>query len=288
MLSTCGQVLRPNCRAINTAGRHTFFAFYARHRIADVIPTKIVRRSLHGKNESSTSEALTLVRWTKLLWNKMFGKYLLATNVIGSGVLMVVGDVVAQEYEYRRGLRSEDRYDVERIYRMFVAGALQGPLHHYVYAWMDRIMPQRTFRTTIKKILIDQLFMSPACILLFFYSVCYLEHQTLEATHKEIMEKFAYIYMLDWLTWPAAQYVNFRYLDTKYRVAFVNVCTAVYNVLISYMKHDFNVHLPLEIAVHEPQNKLAPAESRSQLGSAESKNSLMEVTTKKVEDPNPR
>lgn len=201
----------------------------------------------HGKGETDSGAlGYLLVRWTKIAWNNMFGKYLLVTNVVGSGLLMVAGDVVAQEYEYRRGLRQQDRYDTGRMYRMFVAGALQGPLHHYVYNWMDRIMPARTFQNILKKILIDQLVMSPACILIFFYSICYLERQTLEETNKELISKFPYVYMLDWMTWPAAQYVNFRYLETKYRVTFVNVCTAVYNVLMSYMKHDFGVHLPLE------------------------------------------
>ncbi|XP_068142846.1 mpv17-like protein 2 [Drosophila tropicalis] len=226
------------------------FVALAKLRAADVTPGKTwsLRHHLQGKGETKAREAFTfaVVRWSKLAWNKAFGKYLLATNVLGSGSLMLVGDVVAQEYEYRRGLREQDRYDVARMYRMFVAGALQGPLHHYVYNWMDRVMPQRTFRTIMKKILFDQLFMSPACIVIFFYTVCYLEQQTLEATNNEIIGKFPYIYLLDWMTWPAAQYFNFRYLDTKYRVAFVNVCTAVYNVLISYMKHDFGVHLPLE------------------------------------------
>ncbi|SPP84919.1 mpv17-like protein 2 [Drosophila guanche] len=216
---------------------------------ADVIAGSACgRRLISGK----TGEPLTLLlhRWSKLAWSNMFGKYLLVTNVLGSGLLMVVGDVVAQEYEYRRGLRRQDRYDTDRMLRMFVAGALQGPLHHYVYNWMDRIMPARTMTNIAKKILIDQLVMSPACIFIFFYSVCYLEGQTLECTNKELIGKFPYIYLLDWMTWPAAQYINFRYLDTKYRVTFVNICTAVYNVLISYMKHDFGIHLPLE---HETQ-----------------------------------
>ncbi|KAI8039268.1 mpv17-like protein 2 [Drosophila gunungcola] len=202
-------------------------------------------RLAHGKGETE-SHGLLLLRWTKMAWSNMFGKYLLVTNVVGSGLLMVVGDVIAQEYEYRRGLRHQDRFDTDRMYRMFVAGALQGPLHHFVYNWMDRIMPARTPKNILKKILIDQLFMSPACIFIFFYSICYLERQTLEATNKELISKFPYVYLLDWMTWPAAQYLNFRYLDTKYRVTFVNVCTAVYNVLMSYMKHDFGIHLPLE------------------------------------------
>jgi len=58
------------------------------------------------------------------------------------------------------------------------------------------------------------------------------------------------------------QYLNFRYLDTKYRVTFVNVCTAVYNVLMSYMKHDFGVHLPLEEKlVESSEQNLLPQSS---------------------------
>ncbi|XP_017127901.1 mpv17-like protein 2 [Drosophila elegans] len=216
-------------------------------------------RLAHGKGETE-SHGLLLIRWTKIAWSNMFGKYLLVTNVVGSGLLMVVGDVIAQEYEYRRGLRHQDRFDTDRMYRMFVAGALQGPLHHFVYNWMDRIMPARTTKNILKKILIDQLFMSPACIFIFFYSICYLERQTLEATNKELISKFPYVYLLDWMTWPAAQYLNFRYLDTKYRVTFVNVCTAVYNVLMSYMKHDFGIHLPLEgELVESSQMSFAPS-----------------------------
>ncbi|EDV39916.1 uncharacterized protein Dana_GF10258 [Drosophila ananassae] len=228
-------------------------------------------RFAHGKGETDGHLTFLLLRWTKIAWSNMFGKYLLITNVFGSGLLMVVGDVIAQEYEYRRGLRQQDRFDTDRMYRMFVAGALQGPLHHYVYNWMDRVMPARTFKNIIKKILIDQLVMSPACILIFFYSVCYLERQTLEQTNQELIKKFPYVYLLDWMTWPAAQYLNFRYLDTKYRVTFVNVCTAVYNVLISYMKHSFGLPLDLEtdmINTSKAQLELAsdaktPAASRS-------------------------
>ncbi|KAH8317254.1 hypothetical protein KR074_007713 [Drosophila pseudoananassae] len=222
--------------------------------VASKLKPPVIRTSLssggarfaHGKGETGGHLTFLLTRWTKIAWSNMFGKYLLITNVFGSGLLMVVGDVIAQEYEYRRGLRQQDRFDTDRMYRMFVAGALQGPLHHYVYNWMDRVMPARTFKNILKKILIDQLVMSPACILIFFYTVCYLERQTLEQTHQELIEKFPYVYLLDWMTWPAAQYLNFRYLDTKYRVTFVNVCTAVYNVLISYMKHDFGLDLDLE------------------------------------------
>lgn len=44
----------------------------------------------------------------------VFGKYLLTTNTVSSGLLMVVGDVMAQEIEYRKGT-IEKRYDWSRM-----------------------------------------------------------------------------------------------------------------------------------------------------------------------------
>lgn len=42
-----------------------------------------------------------------------FGKYLLATNTISSGFLMVAGDLMVQEFEYRKGTIKK-RYDWTR------------------------------------------------------------------------------------------------------------------------------------------------------------------------------
>ncbi|XP_065359882.1 mpv17-like protein 2 [Calliphora vicina] len=199
-----------------------------------------IKHSSSNTNNSNTTTKFVAIR---RLWKNVFGKYLLITNIVGSGVLMVFGDVIAQEIEYRRGIPNSKRYDWQRMGRMFIVGALQGPLHHYVYNWMDKVMPVANFKNVMKKILIDELLMSPACIFIFFYSACFLERKTFKETNDELKEKFLFIYMIDWLLWPGAQYINFRYLETKYRVTFVNVCTALYNIFMSYVKHDHNEQL---------------------------------------------
>lgn len=45
--------------------------------------------------------------------NSLFGKYLLATNTITCGVLMVAGDCMSQEIEYRNA-KQEKRFDFTR------------------------------------------------------------------------------------------------------------------------------------------------------------------------------
>ena len=58
------------------------------------------------------------------LHGALFGKYLLTTNTVSSGVLMLLGDLMAQEVEYQRGLVKE-RYDWWRVGRMFIVGAIE-------------------------------------------------------------------------------------------------------------------------------------------------------------------
>lgn len=45
---------------------------------------------------------------------KLFGKYLLLTNTVSAGVLMIIGDLVSQEIEYRAKIL-EKRYDWQRV-----------------------------------------------------------------------------------------------------------------------------------------------------------------------------
>lgn len=51
--------------------------------------------------------------------NALFGKYLLATNTISSGFLMIAGDLIVQEFEYQKGTL-EKRYNWTRCGKILV------------------------------------------------------------------------------------------------------------------------------------------------------------------------
>lgn len=63
---------------------------------------------------TNLNEANKVLEPQTTLVGKFFGKYLLLTNTVSSGLLMIAGDVICQEIEYRRGDLKE-RYDCTRI-----------------------------------------------------------------------------------------------------------------------------------------------------------------------------
>ena len=98
-----------------------------------------------------------LFDFIKMSENRLFGKYLLITNTVSSGLLMYLGEIAAQSLDKsNRKPNGEVEFDKEKIKQLTVVGLSQGPLHHYTYLWMERVLPGTAKKTVLKKILTDQ------------------------------------------------------------------------------------------------------------------------------------
>lgn len=180
------------------------------------------------------------------IWKLLFGRYLLVTNTVSSGVLMFVGDVAAQEIESRIEYKNESSgRDLQRMCNMTLVGLSQGPLHHYLYKWMDALFPGASVRTVFKKIAIDQFAISPIFIITYLYSAGLLEGASVTDCTAELQHKYWTIYTADWLVWPPTQFINFYLLSPKYRVLYINAITMLYNVFLCYIKHNDDLVLQL-------------------------------------------
>ena len=85
----------------------------------------------------------------------LFGKYLLLTNTVSSAILMYAGEYIAQRISKSKN-SDESEYDKKKMMQMAIVGFSQGPLHHYTYLWMERLLPGNAKSTVMKKILSDQ------------------------------------------------------------------------------------------------------------------------------------
>jgi len=169
--------------------------------------------------------------------SKVFGKYLIVTNTVGSGILLAIGDAGAQKYER---LGEKKAFDYSRSGSMMVTGLVIGPVQHSFYLLLDRVLPGTNRWGILHKILADQLIMSPTYIFLVFYLSSLLEGKTIMECNAELSEKFLFTWMLDCCIWPGLQFLNFRYFKFIYRVVFINLASCMYIVLLSYIKHSYS------------------------------------------------
>ncbi|XP_013417707.1 mpv17-like protein 2 isoform X2 [Lingula anatina] len=175
------------------------------------------------------------------IYNLMFGRHLFLTNTISAGVLLGAGDSIVQTFEGRRIKKKGGEWarDWKRTGRMTVVGFFFGPMAHKYYKYLDWWLPGRDFKTIAKKIMVEQLIMSPMSLVIFFGGMGLLEGQSWDKGVQEFKSKFWTVYMADWTVWPAAQCINFYFLPPKLRVIYVNFVTLGWDVFLSYIKHEF-------------------------------------------------
>lgn len=174
----------------------------------------------------------------KKAWKKMFStKYLLVTNTISSGVLLGAGDGIQQGIEFSRGKNYTVKYDWQRTGRLFTVGLIEGPPHHIFYGIMDKVLPGKSARTVVKKILADQIIAAPFFAIVFFMGAGLLEGKSSKESWEEFIGKFPAVYAFDWCIWPPSQAINFYYVPGQYRVLYINFVTVIWDVFLSFMKH---------------------------------------------------
>lgn len=87
-----------------------------------------------------------------------------------------------------------------------------GPLHHFYYIYLDKILPNTDLKTVGKKILNDQLLASPATILCFFYGLGFLEGKKIKESTEEIRDKFGFVYL-----------VSITFCHSYFKLSFINL-----------------------------------------------------------------
>lgn len=163
-----------------------------------------------------------------------FSKYLLCTNVIVSASLSALGDVFEQKYEMLTN--ALEQWDSSRTCKMSGSGVTVGIFCHFWYQFLDRRVHGNTIRTVAKKIFIDQLVGSPLCISTFLVTVALIERNAYEEL-RNIKKKAIKLYIAEWIVWPPAQFINFYFLPTKFRVLYDNMVSLGYDIYTSYVTH---------------------------------------------------
>ncbi|KAL8607449.1 hypothetical protein ACOMHN_004423 [Nucella lapillus] len=169
---------------------------------------------------------------------KLFSpKLLLYTNAGITVCMSITGDTLQQWYQARRK-QKPTAWDRTRTTRLAGTGLLISPFVHYWYVFLDKWLPQRTFRVLCKKVILDQVICSPVYLCLFMLSLCYMENRSWPEVKANFAKKGRVLFIAEWAVWPPAQFINFFFLPTKYRVLFDNTISFAFDCFWSYVWYD--------------------------------------------------
>ncbi|KAI0286782.1 hypothetical protein BGY98DRAFT_941867 [Russula aff. rugulosa BPL654] len=184
------------------------------------------------------------------VYRRFFESYPHVTLAVAGGALTALGDVVAQLSEQIVGFHSvtseedvrsrEFRYDIPRTLRFFCFGAGISPLIGQWNKYLEFRFPLRSrknsatsFTALSKRVLVDQIFVAPIGLSIFLSSMGVMEGRDI----KHIRGRFEDIYrpalLANWKIWPAAQFINFRFIPLPYRVPFQQTCGVFWTLYLS-------------------------------------------------------
>lgn len=173
------------------------------------------------------------VKKTLFVGKILFHRHLLITNTVFSTLMGGAGDLIEQHYEILMG--KKDHLNITRTFHMCIAGMSTGATSHYWYIFLDKWLPNKCFKTVMKKVLYDQILFSPVCLTVYFGTLGLLRGLSVETFKEELLHKGSTIYKAEWIIWPPAQMLNFYVLPTRFRVVFDNFISLGFDIYSPYV-----------------------------------------------------
>eukprot|EP00918_Siedleckia_nematoides_P051316 GHVU01112303.1.p1 GENE.GHVU01112303.1~~GHVU01112303.1.p1 ORF type:complete len:186 (+),score=19.24 GHVU01112303.1:140-697(+) len=170
-----------------------------------------------------------LFRW----YMKVLNKRPLVTQALSAGILMGMGDTIAQVAVEKKGLKN---YDVPRTTKFFLFGTIVlGPGLKAWYVLLDKLYKGQGALTTIKKVATDQTILAPVLLCVVLGSINFWNTYSVQAVKAKLKQDYKEVLITNYKVWPAAQLINFYFVPLQLRVVYVQVIALFWNTYIAYI-----------------------------------------------------
>uniref|UniRef100_A0A5B7B9J1 Putative PXMP2/4 family protein 2 isoform X2 n=1 Tax=Davidia involucrata TaxID=16924 RepID=A0A5B7B9J1_DAVIN len=174
------------------------------------------------------------------------------TQVISSGFLWGVGDIVAQSITHSTAKNhlqiSQDAGEEFKINwkrvavtSMFGFGFV-GPVGHFWYEGLDRFIRLRlqlqpkSVRFVATKVAMDGLIFGPFDLFVFFTYMGFSAGKNVAQVKKDLKRDFLPALVLEGGAWPVLQVANFRFVPVNYQLLYVNVFCLLDSAFLSWLE----------------------------------------------------
>jgi len=175
-------------------------------------------------------------------FKKLFNSVSAPKDFVYIGFLYGAGDVSQQLVtQARRTLRDppeERKWDLSVDWPgvgtvTLVGCAIFGPINHYWYTFLDKLIVGTTLRNVVKKVIVDQLSL-PIPIMVFFTAMSIMRAKP--DIFQELKAKFLSTYIYGSILWPTTQFFNFMFIPRANRVLFIGFIELMWTNCLCFMK----------------------------------------------------
>ncbi|XP_064110616.1 peroxisomal membrane protein 2-like [Macrobrachium nipponense] len=141
----------------------------------------------------------------------------LITKATTSAITCALGEILSQliTKQPKISLQSASRYAVFGF-------VVTGPLAHYFYKFLEKVVPPTSKGASLKRLLLDRLGFAPLLLLLSLYVLSRMEGKSHLTCQKELQMKYWTALKMNWKVWTPIQFINVNYVPQEYRVLFAN------------------------------------------------------------------
>lgn len=170
------------------------------------------------------------------MFTRSVAKYPLRTKAVSTGVLAIIGDLIAQRIAWG-AQESPYKHDVRRTLAIGIWGfVFMGPVLHTWYGILNRYVLGRF--SVLRKVVFDQTVFAPLFNSSFFFGVGLLEGQLFPDIVTSWRSRIWSSMLANWSIWPIAQAVNFLFVPLPLQIVYVNCVAVVWNAILTYISHN--------------------------------------------------
>ncbi|KAK9832477.1 hypothetical protein WJX81_000068 [Elliptochloris bilobata] len=189
------------------------------------------RRASHARIATAATTGAVTALWSG--YSRNVESNPVRTKSATSFVGFVLGDILAQRL-------AGESFHFTRCLRLGMYGLLiDGPVGHWWYKLLDRKVmadnPQ-SLKAVLAKTAADQVVWAPVMTLVYFVFLrCVEGHPELIAS--TVQSKLIQTVAANYVLWPFAHFVNFRFIPNEHRILYNNVVSIFWNAFLSTLAH---------------------------------------------------
>nr|XP_033791689.1 protein Mpv17 [Geotrypetes seraphini] len=166
------------------------------------------------------------------LYQKLLFKHPWKVQILTTGTLVGVGDIISQQLVEKKGLKKHST--IRTLKMMGIGFCFVGPTVGGWFRLLDRAIPGNSKTVALKKVMLDQGLFCPGFLVCFLCIASVLNGLSIEETWYKLKRDYCDALIVNYYVWPVVQIINFYFIPLNHRLAVVQCVAIGWNAYLSW------------------------------------------------------